>query len=191
MGKIDEQYLELVNQLLKNGLRPVKNTESLFTDRYQTKEQIFRDEQISNLLKEYVDRFKRKSKETLNDRNLLKWVSIIGISLLTLTIIVLTIYVVVKNDVSSTESLAAIITALVTLCGSLFGIINYVAKRAFPTDDEKYITEIVKLIQENDLKHKQENIKAAKDTAMMIVEHNKEGQATASYDLNSSFTPIS
>ncbi len=190
MHNENEQYFELVSQLLNNRLRPVKNTRALFTDRYQTQEQIFRDEQISNLLKEYVSRFKKKSTETLNDRNLLKWVSVIGIGLITLAIVFLAIYVVVKNDVSSVESLATIITALVTLCSSLFGIINYIAKRAFPTDDEKYITEIVKLIQENDLKHKQENIKAA-NNASMIIENNKDKQITTFDEINSNFTPIS
>ena len=36
-----------------------------------------------------------------------------------------------------------------------------IVKYAFPEDDEKYITEIVKAIQSNDLENKKQNIQAS------------------------------
>ena len=64
-------------------------------------------------------------------------------------------------DIDSLYSVAVILSAMFGLFGTIFGIIKYVARFAFPEEDEKYITEIVKSIQENDLKDKQENIKVS------------------------------
>lgn len=44
---------------------------------------------------------------------------------------------------------------------ALIGILKIISKYYFDTSDEKYITDIVKIIQENDFKNKKENIKVA------------------------------
>ena len=56
--------------------------------------------------------------------------------------------------------IAALISSYLAIIGLIVGILKIIAEYVFPKDDEKYITEIVKAIQDNDLKNKQENIKA-------------------------------
>lgn len=59
------------------------------------------------------------------------------------------------------EAFAGILSVCVTFAGLLLGSFNMIVKYAFPEDDEKYITEIVKAIQSNDLENKKQNIQAS------------------------------
>lgn len=151
----EDVYSQLVGFL--SSFKTISNKDALF-DPFQTEEQKIRDGYITDLLKSYVDSFDVKVKETKTDR---LWIKVLFTSLITVlvvSIIVISLYL-VFHKVEKVTELIALITSLVTLTGSLFGTLKNVVERAFPLNDEEYITQIVKLIQENDLKHKQENIK--------------------------------
>ena len=45
------------------------------------------------------------------------------------------------------------------MIAAVIGTLNIVTKYVFPENEEKNITDIVKLIHKNDLKNKQENMK--------------------------------
>lgn len=53
------------------------------------------------------------------------------------------------NDLNS---VVALVGSLISFSGLVFGLITVITKFAFPENDEVYITEIVKAIQENDYK---------------------------------------
>lgn len=170
---LEKEYYSLMGEITLQSFKPVKDRNSLFKDKYQTEQQSIRDRHITRLLKEYVDRFSNNNKEIKTDRTILKWFSLVSLGFIILTILAVVLYSVLSRSISTWEYLTGLIASLITLCASLFGIINYIAARAFPVDDEKFITEIVKLIQENDLKHKQENIKAVKSVVDEENEKNK------------------
>ena len=121
---ISNEYQFLLTQFSNKKFSPVKDRESLFQDEYQTEQQSIRDELISNLLDSYVNGFKNKQFENSYDRKILKRISITLMFFLVIAIIGITIYVIVHKSIESWTALTGIITALITLCGSLFSIIN-------------------------------------------------------------------
>ncbi len=137
-----------------------KNKSDLYDDKFQTLEQKNRDKNISRLLGCYVNFFERKKIENIKTRKDIKWFCFLS-SLLLIIIIFSILAITIVFDIDSLYSVAVILSAMFGLFGTIFGIIKYVARFAFPEEDEKYITEIVKSIQENDLKDKQENIKVS------------------------------
>ena len=137
-----------------------KNKSDLYGDKFQTLEQKNRDKNISRLLGCYVNFFERKKIENIKTRKDIKWFCFLS-SLLLIIIIFSILAITIVFDIDSLYSVAVILSAMFGLFGTIFGIIKYVARFAFPEEDEKYITEIVKSIQENDLKDKQENIKVS------------------------------
>ena len=137
-----------------------KNKSDLYDDKFQTLEQKNRDKNISRLLGCYVNFFERKKIENIKTRKDIKWFCFLS-SLLLIIIIFSILAITIVFDIDSLYSVAVILSAMFGLFGTIFGIIKYVARFAFPEEDEKYIKEIVKSIQENDLKDKQENIKVS------------------------------
>lgn len=137
-----------------------RNKSDLYDDKFQTLEQKNRDKNISRLLGCYVNFFERKKIENIKTRKDVKWFCFLSSLLLIITIFSI-LAITIIFDIDSLYSVAVILSAMFGLFGTIFGIIKYVARFAFPEEDEKYITEIVKSIQENDLKDKQENIKVS------------------------------
>ncbi len=64
-----------------------------------------------------------------------------------------------STDLDTTESLVGLISVCVTFLTSVIGVLKIIVKYCFPENDEKYITEIVKAVQQNDLENKKENLK--------------------------------
>lgn len=137
-----------------------QNKQDLYNDEFQTPEQKNRDENISRLLGYYVNFFGRKKIENIENRKGIKWFCFLSALLLIIMIFSILAITIIFN-IDSLYSVAVILSAMFGLFGTIFGIIKYVARFAFPEEDEKYITEIVRSIQENDLKDKQENIKVS------------------------------
>lgn len=142
------------------AIHAFEDKSDLYDDKFQTPEQKDRDENISRLLECYVNSFERKKIENIKSRKEIKWFCFLSSLLLIITIFSI-LAITIIFDVDSLYSVAVILSAMFGLFGTIFGIIKYVARFAFPEEDEKYITEIVKSIQENDLKDKQENIKVS------------------------------
>lgn len=153
------QYHDILSQLLSQSLKIkyINNKEELL-DPFQTEPQRHRDNLITNLLKEYANSFQNKAQEIKCDRLWLKILFSILSGLLILSIVVISLRF-VFGGVDNVEQTVSIVASLVTLGVTLLGIVKCIVTYAFPPNDEKCITEIVKLIQENDLKHKQELIK--------------------------------
>ena len=153
------QYHDILSQLLSQSLKIkyINNKEELL-DPFQTEPQRHRDNLITNLLKEYANSFQNKAQEIKCDRLWLKILFSILSGLLILSRVVISLRF-VFGGVDNVEQTVSIVASLVTLGVTLLGIVKCIVTYAFPPNDEKYITEIVKLIQENDLKHKQELIK--------------------------------
>lgn len=68
-----------------------------------------------------------------------------------------------SNEFSDLNSVIGFVTAFVGFAGLVFGMATIITKFAFPENDEQYITDIVKAIQENDYKtvvesHKKQNL---------------------------------
>ncbi len=127
-------------------------------DPFQTQEQELRDQSITILLREYVCFFKDRKEENKQGRKEIKYFCFLSVILL-LVIIFSIVSLTIIHNVKDISVVAVIISSIIGLFGSIFGLIKYVAMYSFPVEDEKYVTDIVKAIQENDFKHKHENFK--------------------------------
>lgn len=163
-NEIAEVYKGIANSIIKqydlNLISVVDEQRELFyKDKFQTREQNSRDELITKILSEYLNNLSQRREENRKDRKLIKLLSLILLSFLTAAIIAISFLGVIKFN-NSWQQIASVISSLIALSSYILGLIKIIAKRAFPVDDDKYITQIVKIIQKNDLKHKKENIKA-------------------------------
>lgn len=131
-----------------------------YKDKTQTEQQKARDEQITTLLKKYVEAYDNKITTQKNFRKSLFIGAAILAVLLTCVIIFVSIWTVFSIRTSSidTTTMISIITVCVTLLTSIIGLFQIITRFSFPEDDEKYITSIVDSIQKNDLEHKKANM---------------------------------
>lgn len=151
--------IEFLQQLLvyataNNKLTKVKNDKEL--DNFKTEQETKRDEFITDLLMEYVNSCKDKFQFKKIYKEKLFKVCIFSISALILLMIVICILLVCRRD--GLDLIIPFISTCVTFIGSFIGILKIIVKYIFPENDEKYITEIVQLIQNNDLANKKENL---------------------------------
>lgn len=162
---VSNSFRELKNSILKSleGISVIENEEGMskpYVDTFTTKEQRDRDEQVTKLLKLYVEGYESKVKSN-------KWykgalviicsIILLGFSWVFGSIILKTIS---AKQTVSVESLCQLISVCITFLTLIIGILKIIVRYVFPEDDEKYITSIVEIIQNNDLEHKKENIKA-------------------------------
>lgn len=131
-----------------------------FKDEYRNPEQRKRDKEITRLLEAYVSSYQKKSKWSAR----FKIVILLGAGsfmavVLTLCVMLVRNYTGNENSVSDT---VALVTAFITALTSGIGIIKIIVEYVFPKADEEHIAQIVRLIQENDLKTMQTNIDATR-----------------------------
>ena len=81
--------------------------------------------------------------------------------------------VIAPESISDLSALAAFVTAFVGFASLVFGLITVITKYAFPEDDERYIADIVKAIQDNDLSHKIANMKLVQGASLDSDAENK------------------
>ena len=130
---------------------------------FLTPQQRSRDERTTILYEEFVAAysekrtFLKKSKRTIRCWAI-AWitaiVSLIGYSL---------VHVLSFTD-RNIGDIVILVSAIVPMLSAIIGILVIITKYVFPENEEQHITEIVKLILENDLKNKQENIKTQNGT---------------------------
>lgn len=60
------------------------------------------------------------------------------------------------------NNVVSLITVCITYLSLVIGILKIITKYVFPQKEEEYITRIVEMIQQNDLKNKKANIKSSK-----------------------------
>lgn len=126
----------------------------------KTPEENKRDGQITSLLSEYVRSYKGKVNFLDKYKKRFLNLAIVWASVLVVAVIWLPIacFLVLGSD-AGTIDIAGVIASEVTFAGLVFGLLKIITTYIFSPNDEKYITEIVKAIQQNDLENKKENLK--------------------------------
>ena len=125
---------------------------------YLTDSQRKRDNQISCLLEQFVSNYKNKVEGNKDFRKILFYFSLIFVSVFATGMIVSLIILSCNSfDVAGIVSFVSACTALIAVP---IGILKIVVTYIFPSAEERYIADIVQLIQNNDLENKKINIKA-------------------------------
>ena len=120
-------------------------------------EQIKRDKKITRLLDAYIRFYEKKSAHSTMCRYLILipcMAIICGCAFALTWLCVMTLSAEQDLDL---EKLAAFITACAAFPIAIIGILHIITEYFFPKEDEKYITDIVKLVQKNDLKNRKES----------------------------------
>lgn len=97
---------------------------------------------LLNYKKQQEERYKSKKRK----RELLFYFLFCVISIFTLFITILIFYIVYSNNIE----LGVLITSCITYLGALISVLVIIVKYVFPADEEKYFTELVKSIIDND-----------------------------------------
>ena len=158
----DIEEFESTNDFLEEYVAGHTDVVGLYNelkDANKTAEENTRDEHISKLLEAYVDAYKSKTTTQKCFRFILFIVSMSIIVAFTSVFVSLLLNFDFTLDLATSESLIGLISVCVTFLTSVIGILKIIVKYCFPENDEKYITEIVKAVQQNDLENKKENLK--------------------------------
>lgn len=130
-------------------------------EKFNTKQQQCRDEAVTKLLNAYVNYYERKFKRN----NVYRWV----VTVFSFIVLVAVFFICFKlinwitADSVTTMDVKTYVALLTTMSGTVVAVvavIKIIAEYVFPKEEEKYITEIVQIIQNNDLENKRENIRA-------------------------------
>ena len=143
---------------LEKAVNLSPNDRQLATDPFATFEQTKRDSSISDLLCAYTEAYKKKQGKNRIYRDFLFYSCLTIVVLISISLLVITIVFLCRMP-SSISDLVTLITILATFSGSIIGILKVITEYVFPQGDEKYITTIVKAVQQNDLDNKRELIK--------------------------------
>lgn len=142
--------------------QPVNNNNDMnrsYVDMYTTRQQKSRDREITELLSTYVDAYKYKSGSNKWYKGILFFICIGILVAFCISFIVLIRSVNFNEKVNSIVDVIQLISVCITFLGLIVGLLTIITKYVFPENEEEYITRIVELIQNNDLKNKKENIK--------------------------------
>lgn len=128
--------------------------ELAYDDKYATKEQRERDQEITEILKNYSLNYKNKV-----DRNLKYKDEIFSLCKTTIEIFVFLFSLVIIIVLFSIDSInitgtVSLISTCITFLGMIIGLLKIITKYVFPVDEEEYITRIVESIQRHDFENK-------------------------------------
>lgn len=139
----------------------VIKTENLEVDleALQTSEQKTRDRQISELLEQYLLFFRDKVESNRRFKKILFYFCLFIIFVFSASFLVFLVLFFSQKKNCDITATTQFIFSCVTFLSLIFGIMTIITKYVFPVGDESHITRIVELIQQNDLKHKIENLK--------------------------------
>lgn len=124
---------------------------------FSTDEEQKRDEMITGLLGIYVDAYESKVEENKGYRKQIFGVCIRIVSLF--AVILAAMPFLALSGEMGMEDVVAFVTACVSFLALIIGLLHIVTEYVFPKDNERYITDIVKAIQENDLENRKETAK--------------------------------
>ena len=143
-GGLFKEFLDGITEQKKE-----ETPEGFYKSSLGTEEQQKRDRKITELLGLYVSYYKDK---TENNRKFRKTIFRFCIGVLgTYTLFLIVAGFLVLTRGSEAGHVIAFITASVTYVLAVIGLVKIITEHIFPQDDEKYITEIVQAIQNNDL----------------------------------------
>lgn len=138
-----------------------------YVDHFQTKQQQERDKVITKILTEYASSYAKKGRVKEQCQKFMIFICGVFVVISVFGILGLTCRVVIAPEsISDLSALAAFVTAFVGFASLVFGLITVITKYAFPEDDERYIADIVKAIQDNDLSHKIANMKLVQGASL-------------------------
>ena len=138
----------------------IKSDDEL-SDKYQPEEQKNRSQSISAILSHYEQSYDYKVRFQKLYRKILFWGCSGIVVLFVIAILLILIYAVFHSDSIELAGVATVITAVVSLVGSMLGLVHIITKYCFPENDEEYIVRIVESIQGNDLEKIKESNRAA------------------------------
>lgn len=120
-------------------------------------EQIARDQKITRLLEAYVRSYEKKSAQSAVCRFLIlsSCTFVVCGCAYVLARVCTTVFS--AEEGPDLEQLAAFVTACVALPVSIINVLHIITEYFFSKEDEKYITDIVKLVQTNDLENRKES----------------------------------
>ena len=141
-----------------SGIDNARQLSNAYDDNFVTEEQKHRDEQITNLLKYYVEAYKEKQKSNKRYKNII--LGICAFIILAFSVLFILLLVEVSGEINTikTNNIIALVSVCITYLTLVIGILKIITKYVFPQKEEEYITRIVELIQRNDLKNKKANI---------------------------------
>lgn len=122
---------------------------------FSTDEGNHRDHSITRLLRLYVDAYEDKMTRNRGYRETILNTCVILIVGMVLVVALLPFQVLEEGSGLEMADVVSYVTAIGALVGLIAGMLHVVTEYAFPKEDEKYITEIVRAIQENDLKNRE------------------------------------
>jgi len=120
----------------------------------QSQQQSIRDKQITRLLKSFVDSYDDKRQFRRETKWGILFFAAFWMSLLLLACILFSKSVLADPD-RSIADVAALLAALVPLVTAMLGTLGVVVRYVFPEDEDKNTAEILRLVQESDLKNRQ------------------------------------
>lgn len=130
-------------------------------DNFYPEEQKNRSHYISSILGHYERAYRNKATFQNRYRKILFW-GCAAIILLFAAAILLILKKAADNIVNlDLTGVVALITAMASLAGSILSLVHTITKYCFPENDEEYIVNIVRSIQENDLEKIKEANRAA------------------------------
>lgn len=145
-----------------------------YVDHFQTKQQQERDKVITKILREYASSYAKKGQVKEQCQKFMLFICCVFVMISVFGILGLTCRVVIAPEsISDLSALAAFVTAFLGFVSLVFGLITVITKYAFPEDDERYIADIVKAIQDNDLSHKIANMKLVQGASLDSDAENK------------------
>lgn len=146
--------------------QPVDNDNDInkaYVDTYSTRQQKSRDRKITELLSIYVETYDYKSRSNKWYKGILFSICVSILVAFCISFIVFICNVDFNRETNSVTDVIQLIAVCVTFIGLIVGLLQTITKYVFPENEEEYITRIVELIQNNDLKNKKENIKSSKE----------------------------
>ena len=157
-------YEEILSSILKSvhyikRVDDEKEMSNAYIDAYVTKEQRKRDQKVTELLEEYVSVYKSKSKS-----NKIFKIILFGCNCFILVAFAIAfLFIISRVDFSgksaSVASVVEVISVCVTFLALIVKMLETITKYVFPEKEDEYITQIVGIIQNNDLENKKENIR--------------------------------
>jgi hypothetical protein len=162
--KQESVFLKELNSI-SNSLtffHPVDNDNDInkaYVDTYTTRQQKSRDRKITELLSTYVETYNYKSKSNKWYKRILFLICVGILVAFCISFIIFIHNVDFTGKTNSIPDVIQLISVCVTFLGLIVGLLQTITKYVFPAHDEEYITRIVEIIQNNDLKNKRENIK--------------------------------
>lgn len=155
MGKnniCNTNYDDLTLSMLK-AIDNIREADSDYNSKRFDKrgDEIIRDHFVTILFKKYIEKYQNKVDSDKTYKKIIFWAS--GVLLLAFLVLIYIIAIGLLQKGTATIHLATALTAIASISGCIFGIINTIVKYVFPVKEEKYITDIVKSIQHNDYKH--------------------------------------